>query len=304
MMIQTFVDLCTVVYVLVDEVVQVYIAPVDHRPGPRSSFTDSEVLTVAILAELISLDEETAMLGYLRRNHPTLFPLLPDRSRYNRRRRALSEALNTTRRHLLARLLALLPPDERPLCLIDSLPIPVVGFHHARGDHAWWGWASYGYNATKKQTFYGFKLHVVTTADGIIVDFALAPAHLTDGTFTAQLLGDKYHLLALGDKGYIDAPLQAELAATHDVLLLTPKRENQRVQLPQVVTAVINHFRQLIETINSQLAGQLQIETNKAKRMSGLVARLHAKLAAHTLGMYLNVLTGRPLRELKALALI
>ncbi len=304
MMIQTFEDLCTVVYVLVDEVFQCHIAPLDHRPGPRSTFSDSEVLTVAIVAELISLDEELAMLGYLRRNHPTLFPQLPERSRYNRRRRALGEALNTTRRQVLGWLLTLLPPDERPLCLIDSLPIPVVGFHHARGEHAWWGWASYGYNATKKQTFYGFKLHVVTTGDGIIVDFALAPAHLTDGTFTAQLLGDKYHLLALGDKGYIDAPLQADLAATHDVLLLTPKRENQRVQLPTEVTALINHFRQLIETINSQLAGQLQVETNKAKRMSGLVARLQAKLAAHTLGMYLNVLTGRPLRELKALALI
>jgi hypothetical protein len=304
MMIQTFEDLCTVVYFLVDEVFQCHIAPLDHRPGPRSTFSDSEVLTVAIVAELISLDEERAMLGYLRRNHPTLFPQLPERSRYNRRRRALGEALNTTRRQVLGWLLTLLPPDERPLCLIDSLPIPVVGFHHARGEHAWWGWASYGYNATKKQTFYGFKLHVVTTGDGIIVDFALAPAHLTDGTFTAQLLGDKYHLLALGDKGYIDAPLQADLAATHDVLLLTPKRENQRVQLPTEVTALINHFRQLIETINSQLAGQLQVETNKAKRMSGLVARLQAKLAAHTLGMYLNVLTGRPLRELKALALI
>src|SRR5918997_3376690 len=304
MMIQTFEDLGTVMYVLVDELFQLYIAPYDHRPGPRSTFSDSELLTVALLAELISLDEETTMLAYLRRNHPTLFPLLPERSRYNRRRRALSEALNTVRRHVLARLLALLPPDERPLCLIDSLPVPVVGFHHARGDHAWRGWASYGYNATKKQTFYGFKLHVVTTADGIIVDFALAPAHLSDGTFTAQLLGDKYHLLTLGDKAYIDAPLQADLAATHDVLLLTPKRENQRVQVPTETTALINHFRQMIETINSQLAGHLQIETNKAKRMSGLVARLQAKLAAHTLGMYLNVLTGRPLRELKALALI
>jgi hypothetical protein len=84
------------------------------------------------------------------------------------------------------------------------------------------------------------------------------------------------------------------LAVTHDVLLLTPKRENQRVQLPQALTALINHVRQMIETINRHLAGQLQIETNKAKRMSGLVARLHAKLAAHTLGMYLNVLIAAP----------
>ena len=110
MMIQTFVDLCTIMYVLVDEIFQVYIAPVDHRPGPRSTFTDSELLTVAILAELLSLDEETAMLGYLRRNHPTLFPQLPERSRYNRRHRALGEALNTTRRQVLGWLLTFLPP--------------------------------------------------------------------------------------------------------------------------------------------------------------------------------------------------
>ncbi len=152
MMIQTFEDLCTVMYVLVDELFQRYVAPVDHRPGPHAVFTDSELITVAVVAELISLDEETAMLGYLRRNHPTLFPQLPDRSRYNRRRRALGEALNTIRRHVVGWLLALLPLDERPVCVIDSLPVPVVGFHHARGEHAWRGWASYGYNATNRET--------------------------------------------------------------------------------------------------------------------------------------------------------
>ena len=60
----------------------------------------------------------------------------------------------------------------------------------------------------------------------------------------------------------------------------------------------------MIETINSQLAGQFNIETNKAKCMSGLLARLQAKLAAHTLGLYLNVVTGQPLRALAALAVI
>ncbi len=76
------------------------------------------------------------------------------------------------------------------------------------------------------------------------------------------------------------------------------------MQLPPEVTRLISHFRQVIETVNSQLADQLHIETNKAKCMSGLVARLHAKLAAHTFGLYINVLTGRPLLELKALAVI
>jgi len=303
-MIQTFEDLCTYVYVTVDELFQTYVLPHDHRPGPRSSFSDSEVITLALVAELIRLDDETVFLDYVARNHRALFPLLPDRSRYNRRRRALGEAVNTIRRQLLGWLLALLPPDDRPLCVLDSLPVPVVGFHHALGRHRWYGWATYGYNATKKQTIYGFKLHLLTTADGIITDFALAPAHFTDGTFTDQLLRDKAELLVLGDKAYINAELQADLQQAHGVTLLTPQRTNQREQLPEALTRLVSHFRQMIETINSQLAGQFNIETNKAKCLSGLVARVQAKVAAHTLGLYLNVITGQPLRALAALAVI
>src|SRR5215218_6633415 len=232
-MIQTFEDLCTYTYVIVDELVQASVLPHDHRPGPRSSFSDSELITLTLVAELVGLDDETVFLDYVARNHLTLFPLLPDYSRYNRRRRALGEATNTIRRQLLGVLLALLPADERPLCVLDSLPLPVVGFHHARGEHRWYGWARYGYNATKKQVFYGFKLHLLTTADGIITDFALASAQLTDGTFTDQLLRDKTELLALGDKAYIDALLQSELSELHGVTVLTPQRENQHQQLPE-----------------------------------------------------------------------
>jgi len=303
-MIQTFEDLCTSVYVIVDDVFQTYIQPHDHRPGPRSSCTDSELLTLTLVAELVGLDDETVFLHYVDRTHRALFPLLPERSRYNRRRRALGNVVNSVRRHLLAALLTLLPPDERPLCVLDSLPVPVVGFHHALGHHRWYGWATYGYNATKQQTIYGFKLHLLTTADGLITDFVLAPAHLTDGTFTAQLLSDKTALLVLGDKAYLNAELQADLQQLHGITLLTPRRANQREQLPAALTSLVSHFRQMIETINSQLAGQFKLETNKAKCMSGLIARLHAKLAAHTLGMYLNLVTGQPLRALAALALI
>jgi hypothetical protein len=303
-MIQTFEDLCTSVYVTVDELYQTTIQPYDSRPGPRSTFSESELITLTLVAELLGLEDETVFLDYVARNHLALFPLLPERSRYNRRRRALGEAINTIRRSLLSWLLALLPSDERPLCVLDSLPISVVGFHHARGRHRWYGWASYGYNATKKQTIYGFKLHLLTTADGIITDFALAPAHLTDGSFTDQLLREKAELLVLGDKASINALLQGELQELHGVTVLTPHRSNQHQQLPGVLTRLVSHFRQMIETITSQLAGQFSIERNKAKCLSGLVARLQTKIAAHTLGMYLNVVTGQSLRALAALAVI
>ena len=137
-MIQTFEDLCTYAYVTVDELFQASVLPHDHRPGPRATFSDSEVITLTLVAEIVGLDDETVFLDDVNRNHRARFPLLPDRSRSNRRRRALGEATNTIRRQLLSFLLALLPPDERPLCVLESLPVPVVGFHHARAAALVW----------------------------------------------------------------------------------------------------------------------------------------------------------------------
>lgn len=303
-MIADFADLCTYTYVLVDELYQRVAAPSDQRPGPRSAFTDSELITLTLAAELLGLDAETRFLAYVRRNHLALFPLLPERSRYNRRRRQLIAVTNRIRGGLMARLWRVLEAEGRDLAVIDSVPVPVVGYHHASGDHRWWGEADFGRVPSKKQRLYGFKLHLLISHCGLILDFALAPANHNDGALTAQLLADKAGLTVLGDKGYINGPLQVQLATDHDLILLTPKRRNQLVQLPAALTRAINHFRQIIETINSQLVGQFQLQDNRAKSLSGLCARVQAKLTAHTLGLYLNHLLGRPLRALMDLAVI
>lgn len=94
------------------------------------------------------------------------------------------------------------------------------------------------------------------------------------------------------------------LVAHNDSVLLTPKRVNHAEPHPAWLTHAITHFRQLIETVNSQLAEQFHVECNKAKSLTGLCARLNAKLAAHTIGLYLNCLLGRPLLQVKDLALI
>jgi hypothetical protein len=297
-MITSFADLCTIVFVLVDDLYRQVVAPHDHRPGPRSAFTDSEVITVTLVAELLGKDIEATFLAWVRAHHLALFPRLPERSRFNRRRRQLPEATNRIRAALMERVLGRLEPEEVAPCVIDSLPAPVVGFHHARGAHRWLGEATYGYVASKQVTIYGFKLHLLIAHSGLILDFVLAPAHAADGSVTEQMLADKAWLTVLGDKAYLNAPLQAWLAAHNEVVLLTPKRANQRRQQPARLTKAINHFRQVIETVNSQLTHQFGVERNWAKSLFGLGARLQAKLAAHTLGLYLNCWLGRPLLAL------
>lgn len=304
MIMESFVDLCTAVYVLVDDRYQRVVAPYDHRPGPAGACSESELIALTLLAELIGMDEEAGFLAYLRRNHPALFPQLPSLSRYNRRRRRVIEATNRIRIALASDVLTHLSPEDRDLAIIDSLPVPVVGFAHARGAHRWYGQARYGHNAAKSQTFYGYKLHLLASAGGLVLDFALVPANVHDGALAEQLLIAQRGLAVLGDKAYLNGPLQALLARRNQLHLLAPSRADQCHPHDARLNARVAHFRQAIETLNSQLAEHLQVERNRAKSVPGLCARIQAKLTAHTIGLLLNCLLGRPLRALKALALI
>lgn len=76
--------------------------------------------------------------------------------------------------------------------------------------------------------------------------------------------------------------------------MLTLPRRNQKQQLPEVVERLINSVRQIIDTVNGQLAEQLNIERNYAHSGWGLCVRLYTKLTAHTLCIYINRLLGKP----------
>ncbi|PZR96594.1 MAG: hypothetical protein DLM69_10660 [Candidatus Chloroheliales bacterium] len=73
--------------------------------------------------------------------------------------------------------------------------------------------------------------------------------------------------------------------------------------MPKPAAKRLNRARQIVETVNSQLAEQFHIERNDASSFRGLVARLYSKLTAHTLCFKLNRLLGNPdLLRIKELA--
>lgn len=289
-MIADFDDFCTWMFVLIDDLWH-GIAPLYQRPGPPPRCSDSEIITMAIVGECREWDKETNLLAEWR-NYRHLFPILPERTRFNRRRRNLMAAIN----HIRQLVLQVLDVAYDGQCVIDSLPIPVVQFHlvpASTGDWAAYG-ATFGYCATKKQTIYGYRLQLLITVGGTILDFELMPANADERDAARDLLADKHDLTVIGDKGFISAPLAVELRERANIRLLTLPRRNQHDQVTPAVRRLINHVRQIIETVNGQLTEQFQIETNHAHSFWGLCARLYTKLTAHTLCIYLNRLLGNP----------
>jgi len=298
-MINDFDDFCTWMYVMVDDIWQ-QIEPLFKRPGPQPECSDSELITMTLIGECRGWDVETEMLSHWR-EHRKLFPVIPSQSRFNRRRRHLMSSFNLIRRVVLSYLD--IAQDRQGV--IDSLPIPVVQFHlvpSSTGDWAAYG-ATYGKVSSKKQTIFGYKLHLLVTLGGLILDFELAPANATDLQVGFELLTEHTDLHVLGDKGYISADKAAELWRHNRIHLQTLPRRNQKKQLSREAKRVINAVRQIIETVNGQLVEQFNIEINHAHTFWGLCTRLYSKLTAHTLCIYLNRLLGNPdFLQIKALA--
>lgn len=298
-MIDNFDDFCLWMYVMVDDLWR-QIAPWFHRPGPKPDCSDSELLTMALVGECRGWDLETEMLSYWG-EHRDLFPRQPSQSRFNRRRRALQHAVNLIRQIVLSQF----PAAEDRQCIIDSLPVPVVAFQHAPCASRQWVMheASFGRVASKKQTIFGYKLHLLMTIQGVILDFVLVPAHIHDLAVAEDLLSRYVDLLVIGDKGYISAQIAQELWDRWGIRLLTLPRTNQKQTLPPSLGRLINRVRQIVETVNGQLTEQFHIEINHAHTVEGLISRLLTKLTAHTLCLYLNYLLGKAdFLQIKALA--
>ena len=295
-------DFCLWVYVVVDELWRQL--PPAYKPsrGPAPGCSDSELLAMALAGECRGWHRETELVASWR-GYRHRFPVVPERSRFNRRRRDLAQALNAIRQGLPATL----DVAQERRCAIDSLPVPVLAFHLVPGAAGAARWraasADFGKVPTKKQTIFGFTLHLLVTLGGVIRDFARAPASASDVAVGAELLRDHTNLAVIGDKAYISAPLAEELRAARDVALLTVPRRNQRRQLPAATARLLNGARQIVETVNDQLTAQFGIAAHRAHTFAGLCARLYTKLAAYTLCLYLNRLLGvSDWLQIKALA--
>lgn len=296
----TFEDFCLWTYVIVDELWP-QIAPHCRRPGPAPVCADSELVTMALVGECTGWAEETVFVSEWAK-HRDLFPHQPSRTRFNRRRRQLAGAINQLRRLILG--VCDLATERR--CVLDSLPVPVIRFHLVpAGARA--SWQSYearcGKVPSKQITIFGYKLYLLVTLNGLILDLVLAPANVLELRAGIELLEEHTDLDVLGDKAFISAPAQAALATENRLVLRTLPRRNQRVQVPAAVRRTLNAARQIAETVNSQLAEQFHIEVNHAQSFWGLTARLSTKVTAHVLCVYLNRLLGNPdVLQIKALA--
>lgn len=288
------------------KLVELMFAIIDHfchlqatsaKPGRKKTYSDRLILKLDMLMHLTGKRGETEILREAKRHYQAYFPKLPGQGRLWHRIREALPLIEQLRRHLHAQL----GVDMEQLRILDSLPIPVATAQSRPGRGNGFTRADGGYCASKDLSYYGFKLGMLITPQGIPDVYDLFSARPHDVRLLEDLLGDAQEIIALGDKGFISDPDRDRLAQEQEVFLITYRRRNRKQQNSFLEKWALRQHRQLIETVFSQLDGHMHIQHTGAKSDIGLVKRVIGIITAFTPGIFLNAILGRHLLNIKPL---
>ena len=265
-----------------------------RRPvGIAPKLSDAELITMAVMQVLLNIRSERRWLRYMGKHLRHLFPYQLKQPGYNKRLRAALPLIKHT-----IRMLAVDTDfwyDNH--WILDSTPVecgrsrPTVKRSEAAG------WATYGYCASHSRLFWGLRLYLICTPTGMPIMWALADAKIGEREVVqamleheAHLLDQRNGLLLITDKGFASKQFERDLAES-GVTLLRPNRRNEKTRPGQ---GLLKAVRQLIESVNDTLKGQLDLELHGGRTFTGIAVRVAQRLLAMTAAIWHNHKTGQP----------
>ena len=274
-------DILTIVFVLVDDWYQAEgVKLLRGKPGRKPEFTDSEIITLMLAQEYIPYPSETQYIEFIRANYLDMFPKLVDQSQFNRRARALRLLVEQLRRYWIVQK----GWNCQTRYLMDTKPVPVLGYKRNKRHSDFLGNANYGVCASRKLKYFGYKLVAVSTLRGIPVVYDLVPANL-DERLAAEAIIDQLSCCDLfSDKGFLGLEWQTQIFDQTNNLIWTPRRSNQYVQNTHSLDRWLSSIRERIEGVFHEIQDTgRNIERLLAKTIVGLCTRVIAKLTSHLL---------------------
>lgn len=266
-----------------------------RRRGVVPKFSDLEVIALSLTAETMSIDSENYLFIQLAQ-YKSSFPNMISRRQFNDRRKFTGNLCETIRKRIADHV----DGGEDYFC-IDSKPIEVC--RTARGKRCQMGKKDYskapsfGYCASQRTYYFGYKLHALCGLSGVIHAYDLTKASVHDINYLHDIKFEYHDCSIFGDRGYIGKEIQLDLFETANIKLECPYRLNQKDWKPQFIPYA--KARKRIETVFSQLADQFMIIRNYAKETEGLFTRIIGKISAFTILQYINKMNNNPIGRVK-----
>jgi Transposase DDE domain len=287
--------LATALYVRTDDLLKASPGRAPARPavGIAPRITDAELVTLAVMQALLGRTSEARWLRFAHVQLRHLFPYLPQQPGYNKRLRGLADTLRWLI-GALARDTSLWIDD---VWVVDSTPVECARSRETVHRSALAGWAEYGYCASHSRYFWGLRLHLLCTLHGLPVGFALSGAKADEREVLLGILDADPALTAgrggqtvIADRHYYGRQFETTLTG-QGVTLLRPARTGET---PRAGAHLFRPLRQVIESINDTLKGQLDLEQHGGHTPTGVWVRVLQRVLALTAAIWHNDHIGAP----------
>jgi Transposase DDE domain len=265
-------------------------------PGRPPVLSHSELICLAVMQSMLGFHSEARWLRYARAHLRHLFPFLPQQPGYNKRLRAALPQIKTVIR-MLARDSGFW---EDPVWLADSTPVPCGTSRPTARRSEVAGWANYGYCASHSRWFWGLRLYLVCAPSGMPILRALADPKIGEREVLAamlevdaELVRARRGLLLITGKGFASQAFEQSLAAD-GITLLRPSRKTEVLRAGE---PMLKKVRQLIESVNDTLKGQLDLEQHGGRTIEGVAVRVAQRVLALAAAIWHNYQTGQPAKR-------
>jgi hypothetical protein len=283
----TISDLLTTIFVLVDDWYQdVGVKYLKGKVGRKPDFNDSEVITLMLAKDYIPYPSETQFIEFIRSNYLALFPKLVDQSQFNRRARGLRLLVEQFRRYWIIQK----HYHMNNKYLLDTKPVPVVGYKRCKSCSDFAGSANYGHCESRKMDYFGYKLVTICTLEGIPVVYDLVPANLDERLAAEAVIDFLSYCDIFADKGFLGLYWQTNIFEQTNNLVWTPKRSNQYIQNSKELDRWLSAIRERIEGAFHEIQDTgRNLERLLSKTVLGLCTRTIEKLTSHLLRRILSL---------------
>ena len=128
--------------------------------------------------------------------------------------------------------------------------------------------------------FYGFKLHLMVSSKGEILNFCITPGHENDRVPVEKLCQNLWGKV-FGDKGYISIDLFKKIFFERGVQIITPLKKKMK---PQILSQEDSHHlskRSRIECVFNVLKNSLKIDHTRHRSIKNFMVNIISGICAY-----------------------
>lgn len=237
-------DYTIAIYCFLDD----YLKVSRPKEDSRRKVNDAGIITIAILAARYFHCNLISASGYMQQHHG--FKKL-DKANLNRHLHRLAETIAAV---FLALGQALKELNTSSSYLIDSFPVAVCKNVRIGRSKLLKEVAYRGYNASKREYFYGFKVQVITTAEGIPVEYFITAGSVHDATaFQCMNIDLPKGSKLVGDSAYGIYEFEDLYQECEGITLQIERKKNSKRADSPAAAYLKKAWRKRIETTFSEI---------------------------------------------------